>query len=85
MVAAEGGERLLLLRGKILSVEQDRALRRLVQRGKDVQKRRLARAGFAHDGNVFALLHGEIHIVQRLNAAAPETGGINLLYVLYFQ
>ena len=85
MVAAEGRHVALAHPGEILSVEQHAPRRRAVERGEDVQQRRLAAARFAHDGDVLALLHLEIHIPQRLDLLAAEAGGIDLLQALNMQ
>ena len=85
VVAAEGRHVALAHPGEILSVEQHAPRRRAVERGEDVQQRRLAAARFAHDGDVLALLHLEIHIPQRLDLLAAEAGGIDLLQALNMQ
>ena len=51
----------------------------LVQRGKDVQQSGFSAAAFAHDGDVFALLYGEIHVPQGLYLYCAEARGIYLL------
>ena len=67
MVAAEGRTVGFFDRGKILAVQQDRAGGWLVKPGQNVQKRRLAGAGFAHDGDIFPVFHAEIDISERLD------------------
>ena len=84
-VAAERGELAVGDAGKRLSVEKHSALRRLVQRRENVQKRRLSGAGFAHHGDELALFHAEVHIAQRLYPHRAETGRINLLKMLYLK
>lgn len=56
IVAPEGRNVALLYPAKLLAVEHDRAAGRLVQRRKKIQKRRFARAGLAHYGDVLALI-----------------------------
>ena len=62
IVTAEGGYLLLLYIDDVASVEQDLSGARLIERSEDIQKRRLAAAALAHDGDVFALLDREADI-----------------------
>ena len=56
-----------------------RAAGGLVQRGKDVQQSGFSAAALAHDGDVFALLYGEIYVPQGLYLYCAEARGIYLL------
>ena len=85
MVAAEGRTVGFFDRGKILAVQQDRAGGWLVKPGQNVQKRRLAGAGFAHDGDILAALHSKCDIRERLHAAAAEPRGVYLFQSIDFQ
>ena len=62
IVTAEGGYLLLLYLDDVASVEQDLSGARLIERSEDIQKRRLAAAALAHDGDVFALLNREADV-----------------------
>ena len=85
MIPAEGAEGLVAQLGDVVSVQQHLAGGGLVQRGKNVEQRGLARAALAHNGDIFAVLHGKIHIPQGGHLIAAEAGGINLLYMTNFQ
>ena len=74
MIAAERGGLALADLGKVPPVEQHRAGGGLVERGENVQKRRFAAAALAHDGDILALVHGEIDVAERLDRIAAEAG-----------
>ena len=74
MVAAERGGLAFADLGKVPPVEQHRAGGGLVKRGENVQKRRFAAAALAHDGDILALVHGEIDVAERLDRIAAEAG-----------
>ena len=54
--SAESGKRFVADFGKRLAVKQHIALCRLVECCKDIEQRGFAGTGFAHDGDIFALL-----------------------------
>ena len=85
LVPAECGNLALPDLVQILAVQADAAGGGPVQRREDVEQRGLARAGFAHDGHVFALLHAEVHVAQGLHLVSAQAGGVNLLQFLDFQ
>ena len=57
---------------KLLAVEHDRAAGRLVQRRKKIQKRRFARAGLAHYGDVLALIDAEVYVLSASTWFPPK-------------
>ena len=56
-----------------------------VKRGEDVQKGRLAAAALAHDGDILALVHGEIDVAERFDRVAAKAGLIYLFQPGNFQ
>ena len=85
MVAAERCRLALADLCKVAPVEQHRTGGGLVERGENVQKRRLAAAALAHDGDILALVHGEIDVAERLDRIAAEAGLIYLFQPGNFQ
>ena len=85
VVAAERADLALGDGREAAAVQQHLARGRAVERREDVEKRGLAGAGLAHDGDVFALLDGERDVRERLHLAAAEAGGIDLFEVVDFQ
>ena len=85
MIAAERGGLAFADLGKVPPVEQHRAGGGLVERGENVQERRFAAAALAHDGDILALVHGEIDVAERLDRIAAEAGLIYLFQPGNFQ
>ena len=85
MVAAEHCRLALADFCKVAPVEQHRTGGGLVKRGKDVQKGRLAAAALAHDGDILALVHGEIDVAERFDRVAAKAGLIYLFQPGNFQ
>lgn len=76
IVAPEGRNVALLYLAKLLAVEHDRAAGRLVQRRKKIQKRRFARAGLAHYGDVLALIDAEVYVFKRLHLVSTKARAV---------
>ena len=64
--AAIGGQRLFTEVGDILPVEENPAVRRLIQANKTAADRRFAAAALADEAEGFALLNGKAHVVHGL-------------------
>lgn len=79
MLTPELGHFAVLDFGDIPARKTHRAAGGLVQRGKDVQQSGFSAAALAHDGDVFALLYGEIYVPQGLYLYCAEARGIYLL------
>ena len=71
--------------GNVISFQQHLAGGGSVQGGQDVQKGGFAGAGLAHDGDEFALLHGEGNGPQRLHLLPAEAGGVDLAQLVNLQ
>ncbi len=78
VVAAEGGQFALGDVAKLAVAQPYFAAGGLIQRREDVQKRRLARAAFAHDGDVLALLDRKGNVGKRLHMMRAKTRGVHL-------
>ena len=85
IVPPEGSHVLFLDGAQVLPFQQHRAGGGLIQGCQDIQQRGLAGAGLAHDGGILSLLHGKIHIPQRLHPVAAEAGGVDFLQVFHCQ
>ena len=64
--------------GKASAIQEHLTAGGAVQGSQDIQQRGLSRAGLAHNGHIFPLLHRKGHVGQRLDPVASKTGGINL-------
>ena len=85
VLPAERGDLLLADARERAAVQPDLALRRAVERRQNVEQRRLAGAGLAHDRDVLAALHRERDIGERLHAVAAEARRINFFQTVDFQ
>ena len=85
IVAAEGGAVGLADGREVFAVEQHLAGGRLVEPGEDIQERGLAGAGFAHDGDVFAVFHAEIDVFERLDRRAAKARRVDLAQAVHFE
>ena len=70
---------------EVFAVEQHLAGGRLVEPGEDIQERGLAGAGFAHDGDVFAVFHAEIDVFERLDRRAAKARRVDLAQAVHFE
>ena len=82
IVAAEGGQLLFRDVGQLAVAQPDLAAGGLVQRRQYVEKRRLARAALAHDGDVLALLYGKGNVGQSLYVMRAKARGIHLFQIV---
>ena len=85
VVSSKHCDRGILDRRKVHSVKHDRSGCRLIQCGKDVEEGRLTGTGFAHDGNILALLDGKADIPERLDGSTSESCLIYFFDVLCFK
>lgn len=79
MLAAEGRKLLFRHGVQVASAKEHLTSGGLVEPGENVEQRRLARAGFAHDGDKLAFAYGEMDIGQRMDGRAAEARDIGLL------
>jgi len=78
LAVAHGGDRVLVQRGKVLSVQRDGAAVRAVQRANDLQQRALTGAGRTDDGERRAAPYFQRHAVKHRHRSGGPGGGVAL-------
>ena len=84
MTVTETRQVLVFQRKNIRSVNEHLAGIGFVQRADNLQKRRLARTGFADNGHYFALVHMQVHATQHMQCVKGFVYVLNINHSYFF-